>query len=138
MLPLRETVGLPDPNISPPQSAQSGDPFARLRIVHLAARLPRATPVRLRDVVERLNSEYVDWSFDRGVVVEALVQLQSNWMIDFRNTSGIDFGQDEAGDTVAIEDTARVDPWMIAQLERLTAECRQRLRAFAVEEGAIP
>ena len=135
---LREATGLPDPNIAPPQVAQSGDPFAQLRVVHLAARLPRGVPVRLRDIVERLNADYVDWSFGRGVVVEALVQLQANWMIDFRNTAGIEFGQDAAGETVTIEDTARVDSWMLVQLERLVSVCRQRLRSFAVEEGAIP
>ncbi|MGH2467271.1 MAG: hypothetical protein ACRDGL_06035 [Candidatus Limnocylindrales bacterium] len=138
MQPLRETAGLPDPNIAPPQIAQSGDPFARLRVVHLIARIPRATPVRLRDIVEHLNSEYVDWSFDRRVVVEALVQLQANWMLDFRNTSGIEFGTDDAGETVTLEDTPRVDAWMISQAGRLVGECRARLRAFAVEEGAIP
>ncbi|HEX5465919.1 MAG TPA: hypothetical protein VFW92_04495 [Candidatus Limnocylindrales bacterium] len=138
MLPLRETSGLPDPNISPPQIAQSGDPFARLRVAHLVARIPRGTPVRLRDIVDRLNSEYVDWSFDRRVVVETLVQLQSNWMIDFRNTSGIEFGRDAAGETVTLEDTTRVDAWMISQTERLVGACRERLRTFAVEEGAIP
>jgi hypothetical protein len=39
---------------------------------------------------------------------------------------------------VRIEDSSRVDPWIVRQVERLADECRQRLRAFAVEEGAIP
>ena len=61
MLPLRENAGLPDPNIQPPQIARSGDPFARLRVVHLVARIPRGAPVRLRDIVDRLNADYLDW-----------------------------------------------------------------------------
>lgn len=138
MLPLRETTGLPDPNIQPPQIARSGDPFARLRIVHLVARIPRGAPVRLRDIVDRLNADYLDWSFDRPIVVETLVQLQSNWMIDFRNTSGIELGEGPAGETVTIEESGRVDAWMASQAQRLVGECQRQLRAFALEEGAIP
>jgi hypothetical protein len=138
MLPLRETAGLPDPNIQPPQVARSGDPFARLRVVHLVARIPRGTPVRLRDIVDRLNADYLDWSFDRPIVAETLVQLQSNWMIDFRNTSGIELGEGTAGETVTIEDSRRVDAWMVSQADRLVGECQRQLRTFALEEGAIP
>jgi hypothetical protein len=37
-----------------------------------------------------------------------------------------------------VEDSARVDPWIVRQTDRLVGECRERLRAFAIEEGAIP
>ena len=43
--------GMPDPELAPPQIARSGDPFARLRIVHLLSRLPRNTTLQLRDVL---------------------------------------------------------------------------------------
>jgi hypothetical protein len=138
VLTLRETPGLPDPNVTPPQVAEAGDPFADLHIVHLLARIPRGTPVRLRDIVDRLNADYVDWSFTRPVVVTAVLQLQVNWMSDYRNAEGIVIDADVAGETVTIEDSSRVDPWVVRQAERLAGECQARLRAFAREAGAIP
>jgi hypothetical protein len=138
MLILRDTPGLPDPHLLPPQVAEVGDPFAELRVVHLLARIPRGVPVRLRDLVDRLNAEYVDWSFTRPVVATAVLQLQANWVADYRTTEGIVVGDDAAGGTVRIEDSSRVDPWIVRQAERLADDCRQRLRAFAVGEGAIP
>ena len=138
MLTLRDTPGLPDPNLQPPQLAEVGDPFAELRVLHLLARLPRGVPVRLRDIVDRLNGEYVDWSFTRPVVAAAVLQLQANWTVDYRTAAGIVVGDDATGGTVTIEDSSRVDPWIVRQVERRAAECRARLRAFAVAEGAIP
>jgi hypothetical protein len=138
MLTLVETPGLPDPGLQPPILAEPGDPFAELRVVHLVARLQRGTPVRIRDIVDRLNADYVDWSFARGVVVGALVQLQANWLADFRNASGIELRDGIAGPELVLEESARVGPWLVAQAVRLSAVCTERLRAFAVEEGAIP
>src|SRR3954447_26588358 len=89
-LRLREVGGLPDPNVRPPTVAESGDPFAGLRVAHLIARLPRGVPVRLRDVVDRLNSDYLDWSFSRPVVAAVVVQLQANWLADFRTSLGFE------------------------------------------------
>ena len=137
-LPLRPLTGLPDPNIHPPTVAASGDPFTGLRIAHLVARLPRGQRIRIRDVVDRLNAEYVDWSFSRAVVVDLVVQLQANWMADYRNSSGIVVEEGPAGAEVEIEDSARVDPWIGRQVERLAAECRRVLGAFARDEGATP
>jgi hypothetical protein len=137
-LPLRAVPGLPEPDLDPPTVARSGDPFAALRIVHLLARLPRAEAVRVRDIVDRLNSDYLDWSFSRPVVVDVIVQLQANWMADYRNSSGIVLEEGTAGPELTIEDSSRVDPWIIRQVERLAAECRQQLRDFAREEGAAP
>jgi hypothetical protein len=135
---LRPDPGLPNPNVSPPTVASSGDPFAALRVAHLLARLPRGRAVRVRDIVDRLNADYVDWSFSRGVVVDVILQLQSNWMADYRNSSGIALGEGVAGPELEIEDSTRVDPWIIRQVERLADACREALAAFAREEGAIP
>lgn len=134
-LSLRDTGGLADPHVHPPTVAQSRDPFAALRIVHLLARIPRGRPVRVADIVARLNVEYLDWSFSRSVVVDAILQLQSNWIADYRNHEGIVVAEDEAGPTVAIEDTSRVDPWIVRQVDRLAAACREELRVFSIEEG---
>ena len=133
MIRFRATPGLPEPDVNPPQVAESGDPFASLRIVHLLARGQRGEPVRVRDIVDRLNAEYVDWSFSRQVVVDAIVQLQSNWLADYRNASGIELAEGPAGPTLTIEDTSRVDPWITRQAHRLAALCQEELRRFAVE-----
>lgn len=138
MLNLRDVSGLPDPNLQPPTIAEPGDPFAELRVVHLLARIPRGEPVRLRDLVDRLNSDYVDWSFSRRVVIAATVQLQANWMADYRNSAGITLEDGPQGPEVTIEDSTRVDPWILRQADRLSCACTERLRAFAVEEGALP
>ena len=135
---LRDTPGLADPHLQPPQVAEVRDPFADLRVVHLVARVPRGVPIRVRDLVDHLNAEYLDWSFSRPVVVAAILQLQANWFSDYRNTDGIAFDEDATGPTVRVEDTSRVDPWIVRQVDRLHDECEQRLRAFAVEAGALP
>ncbi len=135
---LHPNADLPDPNIQPPTIAEAGDPFAELRVVHLVARLGRGAPVRIRDIVDRLNADYVDWSFSRGVVIAAVIQLQSNWQSDFRTASGIEVRDGVAGPELVIEDTPRVGPWLVRQVMRLSAACTERLRAFALEEGAIP
>jgi hypothetical protein len=59
-------------------------------------------------------------------------------MVDYRSSEGIQLREGPAGPEVVIEDTGRVDPWIVRQAERLSAACIERLRAFAVEEGAIP
>ena len=66
------------------------------------------------------------------------MQLQANWLTDYRNSSGIVLQEGIAGPEIVIEDSSRVDPWIVRQVERLVARCTERLRAFAVEEGAIP
>jgi hypothetical protein len=118
--------------------AEAGDPFAALRVAHLLARLPRGVPVRLRDIVERLNADYLDWSFTRPVVASVAVQLQANWIADFRAESGFALTDGPHGEQLTIEDSARVEPWLVRQVERLAGECHDRLRLFARDEGAIP
>jgi hypothetical protein len=132
---LRDGERLPDPNVAPPVVADSGDPFAGLRIAHLIARLPRGEAVRLSDVVDRLNADYLDWSFSRNAVAAVAVQLAANWQADFRTTIGFELRDGERGDELLIEDTARADTWLVGQVERYAANCRLRLQAFAREEG---
>ena len=138
MLTLRDTQGLPEADIAPPVVAEPGDPFASLRVIHLVARIPRGEPVRLRDIVDRLNAEHVDWSFSRPVVATAVLQLQANWLADYRTADGIRVADDLTGGT----DRDRGQPTRRsldrAPGVRLADTCRERLRAFAVEEGAIP
>jgi hypothetical protein len=135
---LRPVTGLPDPGLQPPTFAEAGDPFADLRVVHLLARLPRGEAVRVRDVVDRLNHDYLDWSFSRAVVVAAIVQLQANWKADYRNLDGIELRAGPAGPELVIEDSSRVDPWIVRQATRLRSTCEERLRQFAIEEGEAP
>jgi hypothetical protein len=115
----------------PPTIAESGDPFAAARIVALLARIERGRPVRIADIVDRLNATHLEWMFPPTVVTDAILQLQANWMADYRNTAGIVVAEDEYGPTVEIEDTSRVDPWIVRQVERELAACRERLAAFS-------
>lgn len=132
---LRQTAGLPDPNIQPPTVAEVGDPFSQLRVVHLLARMPRGVAVRVRDIVDQLNVDYLDWSFSRDVIVATVVQLQANWLTDYRNSDGIVLVEGPTGPELTIEDSSRVDPWIVRQAERLAATCGERLSTFAIEEG---
>jgi hypothetical protein len=134
---LRETLGLPPPDLHPPVIAVPGDPFADLRVVHLLARIPRGTPVRLRDIVARLEAEHLDWSFSRAVVMAAAVQLQANWRADYRSSEGILVQDGAAGPEVVIEDSSRVDPWMVRQVDRLRDACLEALRSFATEDPGL-
>jgi hypothetical protein len=122
--------GMPDPNIQPPTVAATGDPFAALRIVDLVARVERGRPFRVADMVARLDASYLDWLFPEPVVIDALVQLQADWMADYRNTSGIVVADGPYGPEVTIEDSSRVDPWIVGQATRLAAECHGQLVAF--------
>jgi hypothetical protein len=135
---LRKVPGLPDADLRPPIVAEPDDPFAELRVVHLLARIPRGQPVRLRDIVDGLNSEHLDWSFSRPVVLSAIVQVQANWRADYRSSDGIILRDGTVGPEVVIDEGPRVDPWIIRQVERLRLECLGRLQAFALEEGAVP
>ncbi len=127
--------GLPRSFAAPPVVAESGDPFAVARIVDVVARLERGRPARLDDVVDALNAHHLDWLFDRAVVLDALIALQANWMADYRNASGIVLDDGPLGPTLTLEDSPRVDPWIVGQAERAAAACREALAEFARRDG---
>lgn len=127
--------GLPPADLAPPVVAESGDPFAALRVIDLVARVERGRPVRLDDLVATLNARHLDWLFDRSVVVDVLVGLQANWMADYRSASGIVLDDGPYGPTVTLEDSPRVDPWIVRQALREAAACRERLTEFARRDG---
>lgn len=124
-------AGMPDASIAPPQVAETGDPFSALRVIDLVARMDRGRPIRLDDLVARLNATHLDWLFSRPVVADVLVGLQANWMADYRNSSGIVLESGPYGDTVTLEDSPRVDPWIVGQAQRTWRECREALADFA-------
>ena len=124
-------AGLPDPNIQPPTVAESGDPFTAVRVISLLARIPRGLPIRLADIVDRLNATHTDWLFPPAAVADVVLQLQANWMTDYRNSSGIVVDAGAYGPTITLEDTSRVDPWIVRQAEREVEACRQRLAEFS-------
>jgi hypothetical protein len=128
-------AGLPDMNLAPPVIAESGDPFAALRVIGLVARIERGRPVRLDDLVDALNAGHLDWLFDRAVVADVLVALQANWMADYRNASGIVLDDGPYGPTLTVEDSPRVDPWLVRQALREAAACRAVLAEFARRDG---
>lgn len=124
-------AGLPDADLAPPVVAESGDPFTTLRVIHLLARIERGRPVRIADIVDRLNATWLDWIFSPEVVGDVAVALQANWMADYRNSSGIVVEDGRYGATIAVEDSSRVDPWIVRQAERERGACRERLAAFS-------
>ena len=130
--PLRQApAGLPDPQIHPPTIAESGDPFSAIRVIDLLARIERGRPIRVADIVERLDTMYLDWLFSATVVTDVALQLQANWMADYRNTSGIVIDDGPYGPTITIEDSSRVDPWIVRQAQREAISCTERLAEFS-------
>jgi hypothetical protein len=127
---------MPSADVQPPTVAESGDPFSALRVIDLVARLERGRPVRIGDLVDRLNAVHLDWVFDSAVVGDVLLQLQANWMADYRNASGIVVDEGPYGATFEIEDSSRVDPWIVRQAQRTAAECTERLAAFSRRDRA--
>lgn len=135
-VPLRPAPpGLPNPNLQPPIIAESGDPFALVRILELVARVERGGPIRIDDIAGALNGAYLDWTFAPSVVTDALVALQANWLSDYRNGSGIVLADGPYGATVAIEDSSRVDPWIVRQALRAAGACQEALLAFSRRSG---
>jgi hypothetical protein len=124
-------AGMPDPVISPPTIGEAGDPFTAVRVIDLIARLERGRSVRLADVADRLNASYLDWLFPVAVVADVALQLQANWMADYRNSSGIVVADSGLGPTLTIEDSSRVDPWIVRQAQRAAADCTERLADFS-------
>jgi len=122
---------MPAANLAPPVIAESGDPFTNLRVVDLVARLPRGRPVALSAILDRLNATHLDWLFEARVVADAILQLQANWLTDYRNSTGIVIDEGPNGVTVAIEDSSRVDPWIARQAQRLADSCREALADFS-------
>jgi hypothetical protein len=130
--PLRPPPdGLPDPDLQPPTVAESGDPFAALRVIALLAIVERGRPIRVVDLVDRLNATHLDWEFSPVVVSDVALQLQANWMTDYRNSDGIVVEDGPSGPTIELEDSSRVDPWIVRQAKRAAAECTERLAAFS-------
>ena len=119
-----------DLDLRPPVIAESGDPFAAVRVVELVARLPRGAAIPLAALVDRLNATHLDWLFETRAVADVLLQLQANWMTDYRNATGIVLEDGPVGTTVLVEDSTRVDPWIIRQAERQLARCRELLDEF--------
>lgn len=134
--PLRASpADLPDPNLTPPTVAESGDPFAALRVIDLLARIERGRPVRLADIAAHLDATYLDWLFPVPIVADVIVQLQANWMTDYRNSSGIVLEEGPVGPTLTLEDSSRVDPWIVRQALRMQADCTERLAEFSRRDG---
>src|SRR5438552_11406126 len=127
--------GMPDPNLAPPQLARAGDPFARVRVVHCLARLPRSTTLQLRDVVGTLNAAFLDWSFSEKVVLAELVQLQADWAISFHGDDRIVLDRNERGHTLLIVDSTRMTPFLVAKANRAAQAREEDLRRLTLREG---
>ena len=127
--------GMPDPHLTPPQIARSGDPFARLRLIHFVSRLRRNTTHQVRDVVAALNAAFLDWSFAERVVLAELVQLQANWSISFHGEDRIVLDRNERGHTLLIVDSTKMSPFLVAEARRAAEACDEELRRFTLGDG---
>ena len=127
--------GMPDPHTSPPQLARSGDPFAALRIVHFVSRLHRNQTLQVRDVVNALNAEFLDWYFAEKVLLAELVQLQANWGISFHGDDRIVLDRNERGHTLLIIDSTKMSSFLVNEARRLSDACVEELRRFTLGDG---
>ena len=127
--------GMPDPILTPPQVARTGDPFAALRIVHFVSRLRRNETLQLRDVVTALNAEFLDWYFSEKVVLAELVQLQANWGISFHGDDRVVLDRNERGHTLLITDSTKMTSFLVNEARRLAEACAQELRDFTLGDG---
>ena len=130
--------GMPDPQVAPPQVARSGDPFARLRILHHLARLPRNVTLPLRAVVDSLNAAFLDWYFSEKVLLAELVQLQANWALSFHGEDRIVLDRNERGHTLLIVDSTRMSAFLVAEGRRAADEADNELRRFTLGDGVSP
>ena len=128
-------AGMPDPDLTPPQIARSGDPFGALRVVHFVSRLRRNETHQLRDVVAALNAEFLDWSFSEKVVLAEIVQLQANWGISFHGDDRIVLDRNERGHTLLIIDSTKMTSFLVAEARRLAEACAEELRQFTLGDG---
>jgi hypothetical protein len=58
-------------------------------------------------------------------------------MADYRNASGIVLEDGSSGPVVTLEDSNRVDPWIVGQAERELAACRAALAEFARRDRPV-
>jgi hypothetical protein len=130
--------GMPDPQLAPPQIARSGDPFARLRLVHFLSRLRRNTTHQLRDVVAALNAAFLDWSFSEKVVLAEIVQLQANWAISFHGDDRIVLDRNERGHTLLVVDSSKMTAFLVAEGRRAAENAEDELRRFTLGDGVSP
>jgi len=126
---------MPDPDLTPPQIARVGDPFARVRIVHFVSRLRRNTALQLRDVVAALNATYLDWYFSEKVVLAELVQMQANWAISFHGDDRIVLDRNERGNTLLIVDSTKMSAFFVSEARRAVEACEEEQRRFTVGDG---
>jgi hypothetical protein len=130
--------GMPEPDLTPPQIARAGDPFAALRIVHFVSRLQRNTPLQVRDVVAALNAAFLDWYFSEQVVLAELVQLQANWSISFHGEDRIVLDRNARGHTLHVVDSTKMSAFLVAEARRLVDACEEELRRFTLGDGVSP
>lgn len=128
-------AGMPDPDLTPPQIARAGDPFARLRILHFVSRLRRNAALQLQDVVAALNAAYLDWYFSEKVVLAELVQLQANWAISFHGEDRIVLDRNERGHTLLIVDSTKMSAFFVSEARRAVEACEEELRRFTLGDG---
>ena len=124
-------AGLPDADLAPPVVAESRDPFTALRVIHLLARIERGRPIRIADVVDRLNATLPRLDLP----ARGRRRRRGRPPVELAGRLPERLGDRPRGRPVRrhdrIEDSSRVDPWIVRQAERERAACRERLAAFS-------
>ena len=130
--------GMPDPNVAPPQIARSGDPFARLRIIHHLSRLPRNVTLpgagRGRLPERRLPRLVLQREGGPRRAGPAAGQLG----ISFHGDDRIVLDRDERGHTLLIVDSTRMTAFLVAEGRRAADEADEELRRFTLGDGVSP
>ena len=124
--------GLPDAGSRAADDRRIRRPVrGRSGIVDLLARLERGRPIRIADLVDRLNATYLDWLFPTA---SSSTRSSSSRRTGWPTTAtprGSSLDDGAYGPTIEVEDSSRVDPWIVRQAEREPAACRERLDAFS-------
>ena len=101
-------------------SARAGDPFTAVRVIDLLARVERGRPIRLADIADRLERDAISTGCSRcrSSRTSRSSSRRTGWPITATaRASSIEDGP--TGPTLTIEDSSRVDPWIVRQAQRV-------------------
>ena len=132
--PLRPAPpGLPDPSIRPPIDGRVRRPVHG-RSASSTCWPASSAPDRSSSATSPTGSTptHLDWLFPRAVVADVVVQLQANWMTDYRNTLAASWSRTAR---MARRSPSRTAPGSIrgscARPSARPRRCRERLAEFS-------
>ena len=110
-----------------------------LRVIDLVARLERGRPVRIADLVDRLNATHLDWLFTRARRRRRACSSsrRTGWPTTATRRASSSTTAPYGADA-QIEDSSRVDPWIVRQARARAAACAGAARARSAASTARP